>query len=81
MLTIFTERKDSHVGVQLEVTGLVSKGEVVFSQFRFGSVKGQLVAHQPAFEAQHSGRMDGGTSHVEVQVTAQVHEVPLVSGL
>lgn len=67
--------------MKLEVTGLVSEGEVVQGQFGFGRVESQLVARQPALVAQNGGRVDGGTSHVEVQVTAYIHKVPFVAGL
>lgn len=67
--------------MKLEVAGLVSKGKVVLGQFRFGSVKSQLVASQPALVAQHSSCMDGGTGHVEVQVAAHIDIVTLVASL
>lgn len=71
----------SHAGVKLEVSGLVSKGKVVLRQFRFGGVKCQLVAGQPALIAQHGSCVDGGTRHVEVQVAAHVDKVTLVASL
>lgn len=67
--------------MKLEVSGLVSKGEVVLSQFRFGGVKCQLVASQPALIAQHSSCVDSGARHVKVQVTAHVDKVTLVASL
>ena len=67
--------------MKLEVTGLVSKGEVVLGQLRFGSVKRQLVASQPALVTQHSSCMNSGTSGVEVQVAAHVDKVTFVAGL
>lgn len=67
--------------MQLEVPGLVSDGKVVLGQFGLGGVERQLVAGQPAFVAQHGGRVDGGTRHVEVQVAAHVDKVSLVAGL
>lgn len=67
--------------MKLEVSGLVSKGEVVLSQFRFGSVKCQLVAGQPALIAQHGICVDSGARHVKVQVTAHVDKVTLVASL
>lgn len=67
--------------MKLEVAGFVSKGKVVLGQFRFGSIKCQLVAGQPALIAQHSSCVDSGTSHVEVQVTADIDKVTLVAGL
>lgn len=71
----------SHAGVQLEVPGLVSDSKVVLGQFGFGGVERQLVAGQPAFVAQHGGRVDGGARHVEVEVAAHVDKVALVGGL
>lgn len=71
----------SHAGVKLEVSGLVSKGKVVLCQFRFGGVKCQLVAGQPALIAQHGSCVDGGPRHVEVQVAAHVDKVTLVASL
>lgn len=67
--------------MKLEVSGLVSKGEVVLSQIRFGSVKCQLVAGQPALIAQHGICVDSGARHVKVQVTAHVDKVTLVASL
>lgn len=67
--------------MKLEVSGLVSKGKVVLRQFRFGGVKCQLVAGQPALIAQHGSCVDGGTRHVEVQVAAHVDKVTLVASL
>lgn len=69
----------SHVGVQLEVSGSVSEGEVVLGQFGLGRVEGHLVSGQPALVAQHSGGVDDGT--LEVDVTAQVDKVTLVARL
>ena len=69
----------SHIGVQLEVPGPVSKGKVVLGQFGLGRVEGHLVAGQPALVAQHGGGVDDGT--LEVHVTAQIHKVTLVSRL
>jgi len=65
--------------VQLKVSGLVAKGEVVLGQFGFGGIKSHLVSGQPAFVAQHGGRVDDGT--LEVDVAADVHIVTLVAGL
>lgn len=56
----------SHVGVQLEVSGPVSEGEVVLGQFGLGRVEGHLVSGQPALVAQHSGGVDDGTLEVDV---------------
>lgn len=67
--------------MERKVSGLVSNGKVVLGQFGFGGVERQLVAGQPAFVAQHGGRVDGGTGHVEVQVAAHVDKVTLVAGL
>lgn len=67
--------------MKLEVTSLVSKGKVVLDEFRFGSVESHLVTSQPALEAKHSRCVDSGAGHVEVQVTAHIHKVPLVAGL
>lgn len=67
--------------MKLEVTGLVSKGKVVLGEFRFGSVESQLVACQPALVAQHGRCVNGGSSYVEVQVTAHIDKVPLVASL
>lgn len=72
-------QENSHVGVQLEVSSLVSKGKVVLGQFGLGRVKGHLVAGQPALVAQHCSSMDDGA--LEVHITAQVHVVALVARL
>lgn len=72
---------DSHVGVKLEVAGLVSKGEVVLGQFGFGSVKRQLVAGQPALVAHYCCAVDSCTVDVVVNVTAEVDVVALVARL
>lgn len=69
----------SHVGVQLEVSGPVSEGEVVLGQFGLGRVEGHLVSGQPSLVAQHSGGVDDGT--LEVDVAAQVDKVTLVARL
>lgn len=69
------------MGVKLEVASLVSKGKIVLSEFRLGGVESQLVPSQPALVAQHGGGVDGRAGHVEVQVAAQVHIIPLVTGL
>ena len=71
----------SHVGVELEVPGLVAQGKVVLGQFGLGRVEGDLVARQPALVAEHGGPVDGGAGHVKVQVTAHVDHLPLVVGL
>lgn len=67
--------------MKLEVVGLVPKGKVVLGQYRFGSVKSQLVPSQPALVAQHSRCVNRGSSHVKVQVAAHVDEIPLVASL
>lgn len=72
---------DSHAGVELEVSSLVSKGEVVLGQFRFGCVESQLVASQPAFIAQHSSPVDSWAGHIKVQIAAHIYKVTLVAGL
>lgn len=69
----------SHIGVQLEVPSPVSEGKVVLGQFGLGSVKGHLVAGQPALVAQHSSSVNDGA--FKVDIAAQVHIVTLVARL
>lgn len=69
------------MGVKLEVASFVSKGKIVLSKLRLSGVKSQLVPGQPTLVAQHGGGVDGRASHVKVQVAAQVHIFPLVTGL
>lgn len=65
--------------MQLEVCGPVAQGKVVLGHFGLGSVKGHLVAGQPAFIAQDSVGVNDGT--LQVHVAAQVYKVPLVARL
>lgn len=57
------------------------QSEVVLRQSGLGCVKSHLVASKPALIAQHGSRMDRGTSHVKVQVTAHIDIVTLVACL
>lgn len=61
-----------HIGVQLEVTGLVAYSKVVLGHLRLGCVKGHLVASKPSFITNHSSSMNSGSSKVKVNVAAQV---------
>lgn len=70
-----------HIGMQLEVSCLVANGEVVLGHFGLGSVEAHLVTGEPSFITNNSSSMDGGASKVEVNITAQVNELALVSGL
>lgn len=67
--------------MQLEVSCLVADGKVVLTHLGFGSVKGHLVTGKPALVSNNSSSVDGGTSKVEVNVTAQVDILALVSSL
>ena len=68
-----------HVGVQLEVSGDVSQGEVVLGQLGLGRVERHLVAGQPALVAQNGRRVHDGT--LEVDVATHVDKVALEGGL
>ena len=71
----------SHIGVQLEVTGLVANGEVVPCHLGFGGVKAHLVTSEPPLVADDSSSVDGGASEVEVNIAAHVDELTFVGGL
>ena len=74
-----TALRYSHVGVELEVSSLVSQGEVVLGQFGLGHIEGHLVPGKPAVIAHHGCCVDYGT--LEVDVTAHIKEVTLVASL
>lgn len=70
-----------HIGVQLEVTGLVAYSKVVLGHLGLGCVKGHLVAGKPSLITNHSSSMDSWTSKVEVNIAAQVDIFPFVGCL
>lgn len=70
-----------HIGVQLEVTGLVAYSKVVLGHLGLGCVEGHLVASKPSFITNHSSSMDSRTSKVEVDVTAQIDKFAFVGCL
>lgn len=67
--------------MQLEVSCLVANGKVVLGHLGFGSVKAHLVTGEPPLVADDSSSVDGGTSEVKVDITAQVNVLALVGGL
>lgn len=67
--------------MQLEVSCLVANGKVVLGHLGFGSVKAHLVTGEPPLVADDSSSVDGGTSKVKVDITAQVNVLALVGGL
>lgn len=71
----------SHVGMKLEVSGLVTDGEVVLRHLGLGGVEAHLVTGEPALVAHDGSSVDGGTGEVKVDVTAQVDVLTLVGGL
>lgn len=77
--SILRGNRYSHVGMQLEVPGLVSQSKVVLGQFGLGRVEGHLVAGQPALVTQHCSCVDDRA--FEVNVTAHVDEVTLIASL
>lgn len=53
-----------HVGVELEVSGLVADCKVAAGHFGFGCVKAHLVASQPALITGHCRSVDCRTSEI-----------------
>lgn len=70
-----------HIGVQLEVSGLVANGKVVLGHLGFGSVKAHLVTGEPPLVANNSSSVDGGAGEVKVNIAAQVNVLALVRSL
>lgn len=70
-----------HICVQLEVSCLVANGKVALGHLGLGSVKGHLVTGEPALVANDGGSVDGRTSKVKVNITAQVDVLALVGRL
>lgn len=67
--------------MQLEVSRLVADGKVALGHLGLGSVKGHLITGEPALVADNSGSVDGWTSKVKVNVTAQIDILALVGRL
>lgn len=70
-----------HIGVQLEITGLVAYSKVVLGHLGLGCVKRHLVASKPSFITNHSSSMDSWASKIKVNIAAQVEIFPLVGCL
>lgn len=70
-----------HVGVELEVAGLVADSKVAVGHLGFGGVDGHLVASQPTLVTGHRCSVDSGTGKVQVHIKACVDVFPLVRRL
>lgn len=70
-----------HIGMQLEVTRLITYSKVVLGHLWLGGVKGHLVARKPSFITDHCSTMDSWTSKVKVDITAQVDKLAFVGSL
>lgn len=67
--------------MQLEVPCFVADGKVALGHLGLGSVKGHLITGEPPLVADDSGAMDGWTSKVKINITAQVDILTLVGCL
>lgn len=67
--------------MQLEVTSLVTHGEVIPGQLGFGTIKGHLVTSKPALVTKDSRTVDGRSSKIKIHVTPNVYTFTLISGL
>lgn len=67
--------------MQLEVPCFVADGKVALGHLGLGSVKGHLITGEPSLVADDGSTMDGWTSKVKINVTAQVDILTLVGCL
>lgn len=70
-----------HIRMELELVGLVSDCKVALGDSVPSSLKGHLVAGEPALIAHHCCTMDSRTINVVVNITAKVDVLALVACL
>lgn len=67
--------------MQLKVSRFIANGKVALGHFGFGRVKGHLVTSEPPLISDDCSSMNGGTSKVKINITAQVNILAFVGGL